>query len=125
MKAIIHDPVNAIFPKRKYLGRKVKYAQHYSRRVHKAVQNARKVKAFKYPLVKGYNQMPHDSALQLPNSDQFVPTIFLDDMYASHRFDQEFPPAERQHGFMVSCKGINLYWNTLTQDFGTELVALP
>ena len=125
VKAIIHDPVNAIFPKRKYLGRKVKYAQHYSQRVHKAVQNARKVKAFKYPLVKGYNQMPHDSARQLPNSDQFAPTIFLDDMYASRRFDQEFPPAERQHGFMVSCKGINLYWNTLTQDFGTELVALP
>ena len=40
-------------------------------------------------------------------------------------FDPGFQPAERQHGCMVSCKDQVLYWNTLTNDFGSELVALP
>ena len=68
--------------------------------------------------------MPKDKALQI-STGVFIPTIYIDTINAHNQFNQEFPPAERQHGFMVSCKGQVLYWNTVTQDFGPELVALP
>ena len=68
--------------------------------------------------------MPKDRALQISDGI-FTPTIYIDTTQAYKQFDLDFPPAERQHGFMVSCKGQILYWNTLTQDFGAELVDLP
>ena len=49
------------------------------------------------------HSMPKDRALQISDG-VFVPTLFID---------------------TVSCKGQVLYWNTLTNDFGSELVALP
>ena len=125
VEAILADPVNAIIPNRKYYGRKTKKAVRHTQRQHKAVQNARRMQTHQKPLVKGYNKMPHDCALKIPNSDQFAPTIFIDDVRASQLFEQDFPKSEREHGFMVSCKGQVLYWNTLIQDFGPELVALP
>ena len=68
--------------------------------------------------------MPKDRALQ--NSEGlFIPTIHIDTIKAHKQLNIDFPTAEGLHGFMVSCKGQTLYWNTLTQDFGTELVALP
>ena len=109
--------------KHKYYGRKTKKAANKCQRQHKLIQNACRIQGSRR-LVKGYNQMPHDNAVQVPNSDTFVPTIFVDSVAANSQFDKDYPAAERQHGFMVSCKGMVLYWNTLTNDFGTELVAL-
>ena len=68
--------------------------------------------------------MPKDKALQI-SEGVFIPTIFVDTVKAYKQLDLDFPPAERQQGFMVSCKGQVLYWNTLTQDFGPDLVDLP
>ena len=109
---------------RKYHGRKTKAAAHKSQRQHKLAQNARRVEGSRKVFAKGYNLMPKDKALQI-SEGVFIPTIFVDTVKAYKQLDLDFPPAERQHGFMVSCKGQVLYWNTLTQDFGPELVALP
>ena len=121
---ILAEPLNLQGGKRKYFGRKTKAAVHKTQRQHKTVHNACRVEGSKKVLVKGYNIMPRDRALHI-SAGVFVPTIFIDTTQAYNQFDLDFPPAERQHGFMVSCKGQVLYWNTLTNDFGTELVALP
>ena len=125
IQQILAEPLNLQGGvKRKYYGRKTKAAAHKSQRQHKTVQNARRVEGTKKVLVKGYNLMPKDKALQI-STGVFIPTIYIDTINAHNQFNQEFPPAERQHGFMVSCKGQVLYWNTLTQDFAPELVDLP
>ena len=88
-------------------------------------QNAHRVQKDKQKVfVKGYKSMPKDRALQI-SGGVFVPTLFIDTVRAHKQFNLDFPPAERAHGFMVSCKGQVLYWNTLTNDFGAELVAMP
>ena len=124
IEQILAEPLNLQGGKRKYYGRKTKAAAHKTQRQHKTVQNARRVEGSKKVLAKGYNVMPKDRALQI-SAGVFVPTIFIDTINAHNQFNQDFPPAERQHGFMVSCKGVVLYWNTLTQDFGPALVDLP
>ena len=121
---ILAEPLNLQGGTRKYYGCKTKAAAHKTQRQHKMAQNARRVEGSKKVLAKGYNIMPKDRALQI-SAGVFVPTIFIDTINAHNQFKQDFPPAERQHGFMVSCKGQVLYWNTLTQDFGPELVELP
>ena len=123
---ILTEPLNfQVGGSRKYHGRKTKAAAHKTQRQHKMAQNARRVQGVKQKVfAKGYNTMPKDKALQI-SEGVFEPTIFIDTIRAHKQFDLDFPPAERDHGFMVSCKGLVLYWNTLTQDFGSELVALP
>ena len=96
---------------RKYYGRKTKKAAVKGQRHYKMVRCARKHQ-FTHLLVKGYNKMPHDNAEKVRNSEYFVPTIFLDAVQAHKQFDQDFPAEEREHGFMVSCKGAILYWDT-------------
>ena len=68
--------------------------------------------------------MLKDKTLQISDG-VFVPTICIDTIRDYKQFDLDFPPAECAHCFMVSCEGQVLYWNTLTNDFGSELVALP
>ena len=121
---ILAEPLNLQTGTRKYYGRKTKAAAHKTQRQHKMAQNARRVEGSKKVLAKGYNIMPKDRALQI-SAGVFVPTIHIDTINPHNQFNQDFPPAERQHGFMLSCKGQVLYWNTLTNDFGTELAALP
>ena len=87
-------------------------------------QNARRVQGTKKVFAKGYNLMLKDKALQISDG-VFVPTICIDTIRDYKQFDLDFPPAECAHCFMVSCEGQVLYWNTLTNDFESELVALP
>ena len=72
--------------------------------------------------------MSLDGALQIPNSNVFTLLYFFDTIVANTQFDIDFPVHEYEHGFiwcLRSCKGVVLYWNTVSKDFGTELVALP
>ena len=122
---ILAEPLNFQGGTRKYTGRKTKAAVCKSQRQHKMAQNARRVQGAKQKVfVKGYNLMPKDKALQI-SEGVFTPTIHIDTIRAHKQFDLDFPQAERDHGFMVSCKGQVLYWNKLTQDFGSELIELP
>ena len=82
--------------------------------------NARRVEGSKKVLAKGNSTMPKDRALQV-SAGVYIPTIYIDTVQARKQFDLDFPPAERAHSFMVSCKGQVLYWNKLTNDFGAEL----
>ena len=61
--------------------------------------------------VKGYNNMPHDNAQLVKNTECFVPTIFIDTVAAHTQFDLDYPKETREHGFMVSCKGVVSYWD--------------
>ena len=123
--ALLAEPLNLQGGTRKYYGRKTKKAAHKSKRKLKVALNARRQQGGRHGLVKGYNKMPHDHAEKVRDSEVFVPTIFIDTPRAHEQFDKDFPIEERQHGFMVSCKGMILYWDTTKKDFGTELVALP
>ena len=68
--------------------------------------------------------MPHDKAENVKNTERFVPTIYINTMQANEQFNKDFPIEEREHSFIVSCKGVVLFWNANKKDFGTELVEL-
>ena len=120
---LLKEPFNFQEKKLMYYGGKTKKAAQRIQRQRKVAQNARRHQGT-CALAKGYNNLPHDSAEKVKSIERFVPTIFINTMEANEQFDKDFSFEEREHGFMVSCKGVVLFWNANKKDFGTELVEL-
>ena len=93
-------------------------------RKHKAMTKNARRRAGGGNLTCGYMKLPKDRAVFQPWTGTYAPTIQIENMQNLEALDFEFPKDTREHGFMVSCNGLTLFWNKYKQDFQPEVITI-